>query len=255
MGKNVQKLISGLQAADSLEVGGAIVLEIGAAMGLGRPALATDYASSELVTDESGRTLAELFGWPKEAIDMWVNQGYSLSSPLGAACRLARLPFAWKIGDLEHFPMDHLEERQEKVMSFHTELGLVGGVTSPLHQPRGRIGSLTFFTDQDELDLQAICATHQDDLILATVYMFDLIARCKPEKVAPESSVSLTEREIECLTWVALGKTDAEIGIIIGRASSTARFHIEKAAKKLGSVTRTQAAAKAAQLGLIGPVV
>ena len=60
-----------------------------------------------------------------------------------------------------------------------------------------------------------------------------------------QKAPSLTDREIECLRWVALGKTDGEIATIIGIGKRTARFHVENAKKKLGVATRVQAVAEA----------
>jgi LuxR family quorum sensing-dependent transcriptional regulator len=67
------------------------------------------------------------------------------------------------------------------------------------------------------------------------------------ELAAGESPRSrlLTPRELECMRWVALGKTDEEIGIILAISARTARFHVENAKKKLGVTTRVQAVAVA----------
>ena len=46
-----------------------------------------------------------------------------------------------------------------------------------------------------------------------------------------------------------------EIAQHFGFQHTTARFHIANAAKKLDAVTRTQAVAKASQLGIIGPIL
>jgi LuxR family quorum sensing-dependent transcriptional regulator len=62
---------------------------------------------------------------------------------------------------------------------------------------------------------------------------------------------SLTGRELECLRWTALGKTDAEIGTILSISARTARFHIENAKRKLGVSTRIQAVAEALKLRAI----
>jgi CheY-like chemotaxis protein len=55
----------------------------------------------------------------------------------------------------------------------------------------------------------------------------------------------LTEREIEILTWVARGKTSAEISGILGLTKRTIDFHADNARTKLGMATRTGAAVKA----------
>ena len=56
---------------------------------------------------------------------------------------------------------------------------------------------------------------------------------------------SLTTRELECLRWTAMGKTDAEIGVILSISARTARFHIENSKRKYGVSTRIQAVAEA----------
>lgn len=51
----------------------------------------------------------------------------------------------------------------------------------------------------------------------------------------------LTAREAEVLQWVAHGKTDAEIGCIIGLSVRTVQKHMEHILDKLGVRTRTAA--------------
>jgi DNA-binding response OmpR family regulator len=65
--------------------------------------------------------------------------------------------------------------------------------------------------------------------------------------------VQLNDREVETLTWVARGKTSAEIAQILGLTKRTVDFHIDNARTKLGAATRTQAAIKAATGRLIEP--
>ncbi len=66
-------------------------------------------------------------------------------------------------------------------------------------------------------------------------------------------AVDLNEREIEVLTWVARGKTSAEIAQILGLTKRTVDFHTDNARTKLGAATRTEAAIKAATGRLIEP--
>jgi DNA-binding response OmpR family regulator len=65
--------------------------------------------------------------------------------------------------------------------------------------------------------------------------------------------VELNDREVETLTWVARGKTSAEIAQILGLTKRTVDFHIDNARTKLGAATRTQAVIKAATGRLIDP--
>jgi DNA-binding response OmpR family regulator len=65
--------------------------------------------------------------------------------------------------------------------------------------------------------------------------------------------VALNDREVECLTWSARGKTSPEIATILSIAKRTVNFHIENACRKLNVATRTEAVVKAAAGRLIDP--
>jgi DNA-binding NarL/FixJ family response regulator len=65
--------------------------------------------------------------------------------------------------------------------------------------------------------------------------------------------VDLNDREIEVLTWVARGKTSAEIAQILNLTKRTVDFHTDNARTKLGAATRTEAVIKAATGRLIEP--
>jgi DNA-binding CsgD family transcriptional regulator len=55
----------------------------------------------------------------------------------------------------------------------------------------------------------------------------------------------LTAREAEVLHWVARGKTNRDIGDILGTSPRTITKHMEHILPKLGVETRTAAAAMA----------
>jgi DNA-binding CsgD family transcriptional regulator len=66
-----------------------------------------------------------------------------------------------------------------------------------------------------------------------------------PELFDPRSlkSMGLTERETEVLTWVAEGKSNRDVGIILGIKSATVKKHLEHIFRKIGVETRTAAVA------------
>ena len=63
--------------------------------------------------------------------------------------------------------------------------------------------------------------------------------------------VTLNDREIEVLTWVARGNTSAEIARTLQLSKRTVDFHVNNARIKLQATTRTEAAVKATALRLI----
>jgi DNA-binding CsgD family transcriptional regulator len=56
-------------------------------------------------------------------------------------------------------------------------------------------------------------------------------------------SCKLTLREAEVLYWVGKGKTNRDIGDILGSSPATVKKHLERVYVKLGVETRTAAAA------------
>ena len=59
------------------------------------------------------------------------------------------------------------------------------------------------------------------------------------------ASFKLTQRESEVLNWVIKGKTNRDIGDILGTSPRTVNKHLEHVFIKLGVETRTSAASVA----------
>ena len=56
-------------------------------------------------------------------------------------------------------------------------------------------------------------------------------------------SLGLTRRETEVLTWIAQGKTNHEIGVILSACTGTICKHVQRILVKLSVENRTAAAA------------
>jgi DNA-binding CsgD family transcriptional regulator len=68
---------------------------------------------------------------------------------------------------------------------------------------------------------------------------------------AADEQLPLTRRERDCLAFVADGKTDWEISVLLQVSENTVRFHVDNARRKLGAVNRAQAVARLASRGMI----
>ena len=77
----------------------------------------------------------------------------------------------------------------------------------------------------------------------------DWLARLAPaarrQRPRLSASAPLTAREREVLEWVAAGKTDRDIGAIVGISARTVHKHLQHAYAKLGVETRTAAVMRA----------
>jgi len=71
------------------------------------------------------------------------------------------------------------------------------------------------------------------------------------QQAGVSSPVCLTPRQIECLKWASDGKTDWEIGRLLGLSSNTVHRHIELAKRRLCVSTRMQAVNIGRTMGLL----
>lgn len=62
---------------------------------------------------------------------------------------------------------------------------------------------------------------------------------------------AITPRETQVLHWLIQGKRDAEIATILGVSVRTIHKHVQRLLKKLHAETRTAAALRAHELGII----
>jgi DNA-binding NarL/FixJ family response regulator len=84
-------------------------------------------------------------------------------------------------------------------------------------------------------------------LLIQTLQQVGAMPTPTPVNVADR----LTPREREVLRLLAQGRTNRQIGQCLGISPGTAKNHVERILTKLGVSDRTQAAARAAELGLL----
>ena len=78
--------------------------------------------------------------------------------------------------------------------------------------------------------------------------MWLLAVRCDDAPSASRlATASLTPRETEVLSWIAKGKTNRDVGEILGMSPRTVNKHLEHVFEKLGVETRAAAAALASR--------
>lgn len=73
------------------------------------------------------------------------------------------------------------------------------------------------------------------------------VASPQPAKAAaeePEEPVALSQREIEIMEWVRIGKTNFEIGVILNLSAFTVKNHLQRIYKKVGTSGRAHTVTK-----------
>jgi DNA-binding CsgD family transcriptional regulator len=180
--------------------------------------------------------------WPAEWLHEYQTNDYVRVDLVPAVARLTTTPFTWR---------ELLRSRTEtpKQVAFHKrirELGLADGFAVPIHHPNGDMGLCVSVTTHPIEDQEERMALH-----LASLHAYERCRELGGETVPGTLKNNLSPREVECLKWVVGGKSDTDIGSILGISHTTVHYHIERAKKKLGVRTRAQASAVAMTLGYV----
>jgi len=148
-------------------------------------------------------------------------------------------PFAWSEALAEY-----RTRGAEAVMGACFEhTGCREGFVVPVRDTDGAV--LTGAFSGPAIDL---CPEVRGALHLAGTY-FVLRGREIVDGFNPPLPSPLSPRQVECLRWVRAGKTDAEIGVLLGISARTVHNHLEKAKGLLNTPKRAVAASEAWERG------
>ena len=73
-----------------------------------------------------------------------------------------------------------------------------------------------------------------------------------PVRAVQEDTTGLSERETQIMAWVAMGKTNSEIGTILHISGYTVKNHMQRIFQKLNVFNRTQAVSKVTRVAIDG---
>lgn len=176
--------------------------------------------------------------WSAELMALFDGQGMMQTSPMLKWLRGSTLPYSI---DLGHSAYEYLGP---VVLEAFRKSGLGRGLAFPVHDANGVRGAVLFTGDADAAAEQQVM-----ELCYISIHVYDRLAKIRNLDV--KSGGSLSDREIDCLNWTAAGKTSAEIAEILGLSEHTVNHYLNRAARKLDTVNRTQAVAKALRTGVI----
>jgi LuxR family transcriptional regulator, quorum-sensing system regulator BjaR1 len=179
--------------------------------------------------------------WPAEFLGAYDRQGLLQTSAVIARLRKSVLPFCF---DFAEMARERPADTSAKALKLYEEFGFRRGACIPVHDTKGGRSAVIMAGERAPLS--------QNELIELTMIAIHAYQRLTDVTgVADKPDQTLTEREIDCLTWTAAGKTSADIAQILTLSEHTVNHYLNRAAKKLDTVNRTQAVAKALRRGLI----
>jgi LuxR family quorum sensing-dependent transcriptional regulator len=184
-------------------------------------------------------------GCSQEWSQRYRSQYYYNFDPVVHKAMKQTAPFAW--AEVERRPLakeaikmfeecrEHLKNDNAYVIPTHDAHGFAGLITL-FHKERG-------FRPQTERALK-----------LMAIYAIERAKELHGLKVDGEgwaAECPLTARQRELLSFAALGKSDWDVGQIVGLSEKTVNHHFERAKQSIGVRTRTQAVAIAVHRGWV----
>lgn len=179
-----------------------------------------------------------LHNYPADWVAYYDDNRLGVSDPVHRASHVTSVGFAWS--EIPRMialtPLDHA------ILARGQAQGIGDGFTIPANVPGETHGSCSFANPQG-------IPLREEDLPLAQLvgaFAFEAARRLWRVRISGAPPVQrLTDRQRECILWVARGKSDWEISRILGVQHETVVRHLKQARERYGVGKRTMLAVHA----------
>lgn len=183
-------------------------------------------------------------GYPSDWQSRYLQRGYMAVDPTVAYCQTNSDPVIWSDAMFEKTGSMHMLEEAR-------DFGLGFGLSMPVHEIGNVKSMMSLARDRplnaDPREAAELVAAGK---VLSSCAHFAL-RKLLCDDLQARNQHPLTPQEKECLRWLSLGKTSAEIGLIMNISESTAVFHVKNLMGKMDVKNRPQAVAVAFRMGLL----
>ncbi|MDP5217421.1 autoinducer binding domain-containing protein [Ruegeria sp. 2205SS24-7] len=182
--------------------------------------------------------------YPADWIQRYIDKEYLRVDPVIVGCFQRFHPVDWKAVDWSG--------KAARVFLADALKNGVGnqGYSIPVRGPSGQFALFTANHNCSDEEWSEFKETYGHDLILIAHY-FNRKALDFEENRSPQPVRALSPREVDALTFLALGYSRAQVAHSLSISEHTLRVYIESARFKLGALNTTHAIAKALSQGLI----
>ena len=179
--------------------------------------------------------------WPTELINQYDETGLLPRSHVMRELKQSSVPF---VADKDFVVRGYKEDEAKIVVDLFERFEMLNAMWCPVQDATGQRGAVGMHGNRSTFSPQEMA-----EIAYVAAHVFSRLAYIRSlDSRIPET---LTDREIDCLNWTAAGKTSAEIAEILVLSEHTVNHYLNRATKKLSTVNRTQAVAKALRVGLI----
>jgi LuxR family quorum sensing-dependent transcriptional regulator len=191
-------------------------------------------------TSRTLQSMSVISSWPADLMTRYDQASLMHSSSVLTRLRGSTVPFTIDLEDKGAAGAS----RDVEVLALFRAHNMQRFAVFPVADPDGQRGAVSFYGERPLLEEQEML-----ELSMLSIRIYDQLFQNGRSGQKPGEG--LTEREIDCLNWTAAGKTSAEISEILGLSEHTVNHYLNRATRKLDTVNRTQAVAKALRTGII----
>lgn len=187
---------------------------------------------------DEGRAI-RVHNYPARWADAYDRQALGVSDPVHRASHVTSIGFCWS-----QIPtMIPLTDEDRRILAMGREEGLGDGFTVPAHVPGEARGSCSFAGHAG----RPIVVERRPMAQLVGAFAFEAARRLHTQRghLPQPPPPALTDRQRDCLLWVARGKSDWEISHILGVTEETVARHIKQACARYEVSKRTLLAIRA----------
>ena len=194
-----------------------------------------------IATNYAIQAASVITSWPSELLAKYDAENLLRTSAAMHHIRTSSLPISIDVSKLN---TEGVDDKRDRVIELFEHYNMPRGSFFPVCDPGGDRAAIGFSGDREPFSSYEILQLH----MICTHVFERLYQISKRDQKAGED---LTQREIDCLNWTAAGKTSVEISNILSLSEHTVNHYLNRATKKLDTVNRTQAVAKALRTGII----
>ncbi|CCM76177.1 helix-turn-helix transcriptional regulator [Rhizobium mesoamericanum] len=178
--------------------------------------------------------------WPQELTDFYEEVDLFYCCKLVSALKKTAMPV---FCDKAPFESTAASQVNQRLTALFRGYGLKNTFAFALHDMHLRQYIFAFSGERAHLAREEAMGQ-----VFRGMEFLELFAQLKPVEQPTES---LSSREVECLRWSAAGKSSEEIAIILDLSAHTVVGYLKSAMRKLDSVNRMQAIARAFRYRLL----
>jgi LuxR family quorum-sensing system transcriptional regulator CciR len=183
-----------------------------------------------------GPNIVQLGNYPDDWANTMRTKRHFTQDPVIHACQKTAAPFLWS--ELDR--IIQLSSAQRKILEDVRKAGFGAAFTVPIHIPGECIGSGSFAVTQGKRFDRSVIPLVQ----YVASFAFEAARRLalKPDQLRsePAAAPGLTQRQLDCIVLMAQGKSDWDVGKILGISRRTVQEHIDAARKRYGVASRMQ---------------